>query len=217
MSVLRRIRSALVTAVLAPTRLFVRLRGRRVSPGSRRILVAFTRGHLEQTVLDAAIRITRAEEATLVPAYLIVIPMQFTLDAPMDREVLLAMPLLEAVEHAASRAGVPVDARIESGRTPIHALERLWNVEHFDRIVIPAPAGREPGFTPKELLWMLMNAPSETLILRPDPALRKAEQAEPSEPVAARVHRIRPAAEARSAVPATTGALGGAASVRRPA
>ena len=217
MSVLRRIRSALVTAVLAPTRLFVRLRGRRVLPGSRRLLVAFTRGHLEQTVLDAAIRIARAEEATLVPAYLIVIPMQFTLDAPMDREVSLAMPLLEAVEHAASRAGVPVDARIESGRTPIHALERLWNVEHFDRIVIPAPAGREPGFTPKELLWMLMNAPSETLILRPDPALREAEQAEPSEPVAARVQRIRPAAEARSAVPATTGALGGAASVRRPA
>jgi len=216
-SVLRRIRSALVTAVLAPTRLFGRLRGRRVSPGSRRILVAFTRGHLEQTVLDAAIRIARAEEATLVPAYLIVIPMQFTLDAPMDREVSLAMPLLEAVEHAASRAGVPVDARIESGRTPIHALERLWNVEHFDRIVIPAPAGREPGFTPKELLWMLMNAPSETLILRPDPALREAEQAEPSEPVAARVQRIRPAAEARSAVPARTGALGGAASVRRPA
>jgi len=216
-SVLRRIRSALVTAVLAPTRLFGRLRGRRLSPGSRRILVAFTRGHLEQTVLDAAIRIARAEEATLVPAYLIVIPMQFTLDAPMDREVSLAMPLLEAVEHAASRAGVPVDARIESGRTPIHALERLWNVEHFDRIVIPAPAGREPGFTPKELLWMLMNAPSETLILRPDPALREAEQAEPSEPVAARVQRIRPAAEARSAVPARTGALGGAASVRRPA
>jgi len=84
-SVLRRIRSALVTAVLAPTRLFVRLRGRRVSPGSRRILVAFTRGHLEQTVLDAAIRIARAEEATLVPAYLIVIPMQFTLDAPIVR------------------------------------------------------------------------------------------------------------------------------------
>jgi hypothetical protein len=58
---------------------------------------------------------------------------------------------------------------------PIHALERLWNVERFDRIVIPAPAGREPGFTPKELLWMLTNAPSETLILRPDPALTAAE------------------------------------------
>ncbi len=52
------------------------------------------------------------------------------------------MPLLEAVEHAALRAGVPVDARIESGRTPVHALKRLWETEHFDRIVVPAPAGR---------------------------------------------------------------------------
>jgi hypothetical protein len=174
MSVLRRIRSALVTAALAPVRLYRRLRRPRLSPGCRRVLVAFTRGHLEPTVLDAAIRIARAEEATLVPAYLIVIPMQFALDTPMSQEVSMAMPLLEAVEHAASRAGVPVDARVESGRTPIHALERLWNVEDFDRIVIPAPAGREPGFTPKELLWMLTNAPNETLILRPDPALRTA-------------------------------------------
>jgi hypothetical protein len=174
--VLRKIRSALVTAALAPVRLYRRLwRRRRPRPGSRRVLVAFTRGHLEPTVLDAAIRFARAEEATLVPAYLIVIPMQFALDAPMSQEVSMAIPLVEAVEHAASRAGIPVDARLESGRTPIHALERLWNVEHFDRIVIPAPAGREPGFTPKELLWMLTNAPSATLILRPDPALRAAE------------------------------------------
>jgi hypothetical protein len=170
-----KVRDALVKAALAPLRLYRRLRRPRVSRGSRRILVPFTRGHLEPTVLEAAIRIARAEEATLVPAYLILIPMQLALDAPMSQECAMAIPLLEAVEHAASRAGVPVDARVESGRTPIHALERLWNVEHFDRIVIPAPAGREPGFTPKELLWMLTNAPSETLILRPDPALRAAE------------------------------------------
>jgi hypothetical protein len=176
MNALREIRAALVTAALAPIRLYRRLRPRRLpQAGSRRVLVPFTRGHLEPTVLDAAIRIARAEEGTLVPAYLILIPLQFALDAPMSKECAKAIPLLEAVEHAASRTGVPVDARVESGRTPIHALERLWNVERFDRIVIPAPAGREPGFTPKELLWMLTNAPSETLILRPDPALRIAE------------------------------------------
>ena len=87
----------------------------------------------------------------------------------MQQQVAVAMPLLEAVEHAALRAGVPVDARIESGRTPIHALQRLWDVEHFDRIIVPAPAGRRAGFTPKDLTWMLTNAPSQTLILRPDP------------------------------------------------
>ena len=150
-------------------------RHRQPPAGERRVLVPFTRGNLEPTVLGASIRIAKAEEATLIPAYLILIPLQFALDAPMSQESERAIPLLEAVEHAALRAGVPVDARIESGRTPIHALERLWNVEHFDRIVIPAPAGREPGFTPKELMWMLMNAPSETVILRPDPELRAAQ------------------------------------------
>jgi hypothetical protein len=144
---------------------------------SRRILVPFTRGHLDPVVLAAAIRIARAEEAVLVPAYLILIPMRFGLAAPMSQECAMAIPLLEAVEVAATRAGVPVDARIESGRTPIHALERLWGVERFDRVVIPAPSGREPGFSPKELLWMLMNAPSETLVLRPDPELKDPEVA----------------------------------------
>jgi len=98
-----------------------------------------------------------------------VIPLEQPADAPMEQQVNVAVPLLEAVEHASLRAGVPVDARIESGRTPIHALTRLWEVERFDRIVVPAPVGRRPGFTPKDLAWMLTHAPSETLILRPDP------------------------------------------------
>ena len=81
------------------------------------------------------------------------------------------MPLLEAVEHAALRAGLPVDARVETGRTPTHALQRLWEVERFDRIVAPALVVRNHGFTPKELQWILVHAPCETLILRPDPTL----------------------------------------------
>jgi len=147
------------------------LRGRGVDRRERvgRILVPFTGGALDGTVLAAAIRIARAEDAKLVPAYLIVIPFEHPEDAPMQQQVAVAMPLLEAVEHASLRAGVPVDARIESGRTPIHALTRLWQAERFDRIVVPAPVGRRDGFTPKDLAWMLTHAPSETLILRPDP------------------------------------------------
>jgi hypothetical protein len=203
---LLRVRAAAMKVLLAPARLFHRLRRRRQPPPTaRRLLVPFTRGNLEPTVLNAAIRIARAEEATLVPAYLILIPLDFALDAPMSQECAMAIPLLEAVEHAASRARVPVDARVESGRTPIHALERLWNAEHFDRIVIPAPARREPGFTPKELLWMLTNAPSETLILRPDPALRTAADGtvEPRAPLARSLQRIAPGAERASSLPAT--------------
>jgi hypothetical protein len=150
------------------------------APGSRRVLVPFTGGELDPVVLDAAIRVARAEEATLVPAYLIITPLEFRLDAPMQHQVAVAMPLLEAVEHAAMRAGLPVDARVETGRTPTHALQRLWDVEHFDRIIAPAPAGSSHGFTPKELQWILVHAPSETLILRPDPTLAEGARLERS-------------------------------------
>lgn len=163
---------ALLAVAAALTALAVRVRRPPLQRrGVERILVPFTGGALDPTVLAAGIRIARAEEATLVPAYLIVVPLEQPQDAPMQQEVGSAMPLLEAVEHAALRAGVPVDARIESGRSPVHALKRLWESEHFDRIVVPAPAGgRRQGFTPKDLAWMLTHAPSETLILRPDPA-----------------------------------------------
>ena len=147
--------------------MIIPFRRRRTRPAAKRVLVPFTRGRLDPSVLDAAIRIARAEDATLVPAYLIVTPLEFALDAPMSQQVSAAMPLLEAVEHASLKAGVPVDARVESGRTPIHALQRLWDVERFDRIVVPAPPGGAPGFTPKDLLWILTHAPSETVILRP--------------------------------------------------
>ena len=139
--------------------------------GGRRILVPFTGGELDPVVLDAAIRIAKLEDATLVPAYLIVTPLKYRLETPPQHEVAVAMPLLEAVEHAALRAGLPVDARVETGRTPTHALQRLWDVERFDRIVAPAPAGGSHGFTPKELQWILVHAPAETVILRPDPTL----------------------------------------------
>jgi hypothetical protein len=58
---------------------------------------------------------------------------------------------------------------MERGRTPTDALQRLWCEESFDRIVVPAPAPGHPGFDPKDLAWMLTNAPSEILILRPGP------------------------------------------------
>jgi hypothetical protein len=168
-SFMRALGAAILMVLLAPVRLVGRLGRRRLPPWSNRVLVPFTHGGLDPTVLDAAIRIARAEEATLVAAYLIVVPLEFALDAALSEEVVVAMPLLEAVEHASLRAGVPVDARVEAGRTPIHALKRLWEVERFDRIVVPAPAGRTPGFSPKDLLWILTQAPSETIILRPDP------------------------------------------------
>jgi hypothetical protein len=163
-------------AVVAVVVLAVLLRPRRRPPerSERRLLVAFTGGALNPTVLAAAIRIARAEHATLVPAYLLVVPRSLAEDAPATEQVAVAMPLLEAVELAALKAGVPVDARIEKGRTPIHALERLLDVEPFDRLVAPAPSETATeftsGFTPKDLTWILTHAPIEALVLRPRPA-----------------------------------------------
>jgi len=140
-------------------------------PGQPRLLVPFADRQLDPAVLDAALRIARAEEAVLVPAYLLVVPLEFSLDAPVQHQELgRAMPLLEAVELAARRAGVPVDARIERGRSPIDALGRLWEVESFDRVVVPAPAPGGAGFSSKDLTWMLTHGPGEILVLRPDPA-----------------------------------------------
>jgi hypothetical protein len=151
----------------------VRLFGRRdpeVRPGAPRLLVPFTGRQLDPAVLDAALRIARAEEAVLVPAYLLIVPFEFSLDAPVQHgELGRAMPILEAVELAARRAGVPVDARIERGRSPIDALTRLWEVETFERVVVPAPAPERAGFSAKDLTWMLAHGPGEILVLRPTP------------------------------------------------
>jgi hypothetical protein len=131
--------------------------------------VPFTAAGLDPVVLEAAIRIARADDAVLVPAYLLVLPRELAPEAAASAQVEVAMPVLEAVEIAALAADVPVDARIERGRTPTHALQRLWEAEPFDEILVPAPSGAHPGFTPKELAWMLEHAPAETIVLRPAP------------------------------------------------
>ena len=162
----------------------MRLFGKRdpvVRPGQPRLLVPFSDRQLDPTVLDAALRIARAEDAVLVPAYLLVVPLEFSLDAPVQHgELGRAMPIREAVELAGRRAGVPVDARIERGRSPIDALGRLWDVESFDRVVIPAPAPGRAGFTSKDLTWMLGHGPGEILVLRPAPDASEDAVANPA-------------------------------------
>jgi hypothetical protein len=164
------ISALVVVLVLAAVAVAAALAFRARRPRARysakgRILVPFS-GALDPTVLNAAIRIARAEESTLVAAYLLVVPLQYPEEAPRRDQVAVAVPLLEAVELAALRAGVPVDARIEKGRSLTHALRRLWEVEGFDRIVAPAS-----GFSAKELAWILTHAPAETIVLRPTPVL----------------------------------------------
>jgi hypothetical protein len=105
---------------------------------------------------------------SLVSAYLLLVPLRYAADSPQRDEVAVALPLLEAVD-AGLRAGVPVDVRIEKGRSPTHALQRLWDEEQFDRILAPAPNGRHGGFNAKDVAWILAHAPSETIVLKPTP------------------------------------------------
>ena len=104
-----------------------------------------------------------------MPAYLAAVPKRLPLDCAIPAEAAKAMPMLEAIEQRAAGQGVPVDSRIERGRSYRHALERLLDRESFDRVVVPATAEAGAGFSGDDLVWLLEKAPAEVLILRPGP------------------------------------------------
>jgi len=136
-------------------------------PDCRRVLFPFVGSALSRRALDAALRLARAEDATLLPVFLARVPMTLPLDSPLPRQAAIAIPLQEAIEHRASEFGVPVDARLERGRTYRHALRQTIAAERFDRIVIAAAPGGGPGFGPDDVAWLLGHAPGEIVVLRP--------------------------------------------------
>jgi hypothetical protein len=138
----------------------------RITPAAERILFPLLGDTVSHTALDATLRLARAEGATLVPAYLATVPFRLPMDAPLPMQCKTAMPLLETIEQRAARLGVPVDARIETGRSPRHALRQLLDAERFDRIVVPAATGTSSGFGPDDISWLLENAPGEIVVLR---------------------------------------------------
>lgn len=164
---------SLTLAVLALAALVAwALRGRRsrrgsLAPGPRRVLFPFGQA-LSQPALEAALRLARAEGATLVPVYLAQVPLHLPLDTPLPRQGDRALTLLEAVEQRAHRCDVPVEARIERGRDARHALREMLEHERYDRIVLAAATnGGHDGFTPDQTAWLLNHAPGEILVLRP--------------------------------------------------
>jgi nucleotide-binding universal stress UspA family protein len=145
---------------------------RRRSPlprGTRRILLPFTGMAISRRAFDAAVRLARVEEATIMPAYLARVPRHLALDAPLPNQCLQAMGLLEAIEQRAGAQGVPVDARIIRGRTYRDALRRMLEAEPVDRVIVSATANSRKGLSADDLEWMLEKVPAEVLILRPDP------------------------------------------------
>jgi hypothetical protein len=134
----------------------------------RRIAFPFTGEGPSEPVLAAALRLARAENATLLPVYLALVPLRLAVEVPLQAECDVAFRLLEAIEQRAARAGVPVDARIERGRTVRHALRELIAHERFERMVVAAGSGAVgEGFTPEDVAWLLENVPGELIALRP--------------------------------------------------
>jgi nucleotide-binding universal stress UspA family protein len=136
-------------------------------PTERRILFPFVGSALSQRALDAALRLARAEGATLMPVFLARVPLTLPLDSPLLRQAAVCLPLQEAIEQRAAAFGVPVDARVERGRTYRQALRRTIATERFGRIVMAAASDGGPGFGPDDVAWVLATAPGEIVVLRP--------------------------------------------------
>lgn len=149
-------------------------RSRDAAPRARRILLPITGEALSTRALEAAFRLARAEQATLMPVYLATVPRRLALDAPLPRTADHLLPLVEAIEQRAARQGIAVDPRVSRGRTPRHALERLLGEEPVDRIVIAARRDDDPGFAADEVAWMLSHAGPEVVVLRPGPEDHRA-------------------------------------------
>jgi hypothetical protein len=140
-------------------------------PARARILFPFVGTELSEQALEAALRLARAEQAVVVPAYLATVPLPLTLDAPVGRACDEAFSVFEAIEARAARAGVPVDGRVARGRNVRHALRELMaDVPSATRIVVAASSrDRHDGFSVEDIAWLLRNARGEVVVLRPDP------------------------------------------------
>jgi nucleotide-binding universal stress UspA family protein len=158
---------ALIAVIAYPRRGALRRPVSAPPPGTRRILFPFVGSSLSQRALDAAFRLARAEDATLMPVFLAQVPLTLPLDSPLPRQAAICLPLQEAIEHRAAAYGVPVDARVERGRTYRHALRRTIANERFERIVMAAARDGGPGFGPDDVAWLLASAPGEIVVLRP--------------------------------------------------
>jgi nucleotide-binding universal stress UspA family protein len=147
----------------------------------RRILLPFTGSSISRRAFDAAVRLARAEHATLMPCYLATVPLNLPLDAPLPHQCLSAMTLLEVIEQRAASQEVAIDSRISRGRTYRDALRRELADEHFDRVIVSATSNPGSGFSGEDLVWLLDRADAEVLILRPAPedAREVSARAEP--------------------------------------
>ncbi len=135
----------------------------------RRILLPFTGQAISRRAFEAAVRLAKAENAIVMPAFLARVPMSLPLDSALPVQCARGMSLIEAIEQRLSSQGVPVDSRIGRGRTARDALRNLLAQEHFDRIIVSADEDPRAGLSYDDLKWLLERVPAEIMILRPAP------------------------------------------------
>jgi hypothetical protein len=135
----------------------------------RRILLPFAGPDLPRRALEMSVRLAKADGATVVPAFLALVPRELPLDSPSVAQPSHAMALLDEIERRVSAQGVAVDFRVSRGRTYRDALRRLLEDERFERLIVAPPNGRHARLTGADLEWLLDSVPAEVLILRPAP------------------------------------------------
>ena len=134
---------------------------------TRRLLFPYVSQALSKRALNAAFRLAAAEQATVIPVCLTRVPLSLPLDTPIPRQLAIALPVQEAIEHHAATQGIAIDSRIERGRSYRHALRQAVENERYDRIVIAAANRYQPGFGADDIAWLLTHAPGEIVVLRP--------------------------------------------------
>ncbi len=135
----------------------------------RRILLPFTGQAISRRAFEAAVRLAKAENATIMPAFLAKVPLNLPLESALPRQCEQGMPLLETIEQRVTSQGIAVDSRVGYGRSYRHALERLLDQEQFDRVIVSATDSPNTGLSSGDLEWLLESVPAEVLILRPAP------------------------------------------------
>jgi nucleotide-binding universal stress UspA family protein len=135
----------------------------------RSILLPFTGQAISRRAFEAAVRLAKAENAIIMPAFLARVPMNLPLETALPVQCARGMPLLEAIEQRVASQGIPVESRVGRGRSARDALRRLLDQEHFDRIIVSAEEDSSDGLGYDDLRWLLERVPAEILILRPAP------------------------------------------------
>ena len=150
---------------------------RRSGPG--RILLPLAGSTLSLRALNATLRLCEVDDATLVAAYIAVVPRRLPLGVPLPQQGQRAMDLLEAIDQRAAKRKVPVDGRVVSARDLRDGLRQLCERERFDRIVLPARSNGGAGFESLDIAWLMGHVECEVVALKPAATDQKRIEAKP--------------------------------------